>query len=115
MRWVFDKCGRGGDPNHLADADVFRNAESSGNWSKVGEGMADTLARILRDAAPVPWSAQDQQGGGLHDSFVDSLQVAEQHLRQSSTAAEVVGGLCLAVKAMKAMTLKATGSTPPPY
>ncbi|MCZ7681210.1 MAG: hypothetical protein M5U28_21435 [Sandaracinaceae bacterium] len=45
IRYVFDRCGRGGDPSGLGDADVFRAARG-GDWTKVDRALAEAVARL---------------------------------------------------------------------
>ena len=115
IRYVFDRCGRGGDPSGLGDADVFRAARS-GDWAKVDQALATALARLQEDARAIDWSASDAGTGGIRPNFEHSLEDARDALSRGP-ADPVATRIAIArlVHALKAAILKASANVPYAY
>lgn len=115
MRYVFDRCGRYGDPKNLADADVFRLARSSGDWSAVAEGLESAIERLRADCVGINWFEEEAHRGGLKNNLIVSLEGASRVLKSGSEKEDFVVALSRLVHATKAAILKASGPHPPAY
>ncbi len=114
LRYVFDRCGRGGGPEHLAEADTFRGAARREEWQKVDRGLALAIRRVASDAEAIPWEGSETQNGGVQPNFIHQLESAAAALESSSDPQAVRAAIAGLVHATKALVLKAT-DIPPEY
>jgi len=115
VRYIFDRCKRFGGPHGAACTSVFSNGAGTGDWKQVAEALADSAGRILSDASQIQWSGEDGLNGGLRPNFEHALKGVGDALGAGSDAAAVYAALAAALHALKALTLKAAGNTPPKY
>lgn len=115
LRYVFDRCGRSGDPKRLAEADIWRGASHSGDFSEVASGLAYAIERLIQDSVIIQWTPDESNDGGLRPNFESGLRNAKEILDNGSDIESAYGALSNIVHAMKAIILKQSGNYPDEY
>lgn len=116
ISYVFDRCGRGGGPKHIAEADLWRGAASRGEWAKVDAAMVAALKRIQEDAGDIKWVGRETTNGGAMHNFNNPLAEGIEALESNANdPIRLRWALLVAIHALKASVLKASGEMPPKY
>lgn len=115
LRYVFDRCGRGGGPDGLAEADVYRGARNRKDWSRVARGLGLALERVIEDSGQVEWTATEDARAGVTPNFNSHISRATTLLQGTPDEETWVRVACNLVHALKAITLKAADTATGPY
>ena len=118
IRYTFNRCGRGGDPQGLGDADVFRGLQINGNHEaarrKVDQGLKAAAEVVLARLQAADWSEEDKKSGGLYNNAVLPLERAIRHLSgQHSQRNEII--ISALIHALNACAVKLGSSVPDVY
>jgi len=115
LRYVFDRCGRGGGPNGIAEADIWRHASLRNDFSDVMPALAQGIQRLIQDSADIEWSANERSSGGIYHNYIHALQRAQQNLSGETNLENACSAIAGLMQAMKGLILKQTNNIPAQY